>query len=284
LQSESQAFANLSASLVAVLLAFIMTTAALQAWGWRIGFLVGLSIVPFGLLVRRGLPETAPHRTGGPPRSTVREPIPWGLVFLGVALLGSGTINTYVGQYMTTYALDTLHMSAKVAFGVGVVNGVCNLVFVPIGGWASDRIGRKTLMIPGAILSAAVMLPGLAFVLSHPTPLALYAMTAVVTIPSAVGGAGLLVALTESFPASMRCLSVGLIYAVAISIFGGTAQFVVAWLTHATHQPMAPAYYRFVASAIGIAAMFALPESAPARLAARAAKLEALEAVTAAAL
>ena len=97
-------------------------------------------------------------------------------------------------------------------------------------------------------------------------------------------GAGLLVALTESFPPSMRCLSVGLIYAVAISIFGGTAQVVVAWLVHATHQPMAPAYYRFAASAIGIAAMFALPESAPARLAARAARLAELETVVTASL
>jgi MFS transporter, MHS family, citrate/tricarballylate:H+ symporter len=71
---------------------------------------------------------------------------------------------------------------------------------------------------------------------------------------------------------------------VAISVFGGTAKVVVGWLVHATHQPMAPAYYRFVASVIGVAAMFALPESAPARLAARAAKLAALETVVSAAL
>jgi MFS family permease len=285
MQSESQAFAILAASLTAVVLALVLSASALQLWGWRVGFLIGLAIIPFGFLVRRGLPETAPHRTGGPPRASLpREPIPWGLVALGVALLGSATINTYVGQYMTTYALDTLHMSAQAAFGVGVVNGVCNLVFVPIGGAMSDRFGRKTLMIPGAVLSAALMLPSLAFVLSHPTPLTLYATTALVAIPGAIGGAGLLVALTESFPPSMRCLSVGLIYAVAISIFGGTAQFVVAWLVHATHQPMAPAYYRFVASAIGIAAMFVLPESAPARLAARAARLAELETVVTAAL
>jgi MHS family citrate/tricarballylate:H+ symporter-like MFS transporter len=268
MQSESQAFAILGASLTAVVLALVLPLAALQAWGWRIGFLVGLAIVPFGFLVRRTLPETAPHKLGAQP--LLKTPVPWRVVAIGVVLLGSGTINTYVGQYMTTYAIDTLHFSAKAAFGVNVVGGLTNLICVPIGGWLSDRYGRKWLMIPGAALSAALMLPGLALVLAHPTPLTLYAMTAITAIPGAIGGAAILVAITESFPPRMRSLSVGLIYACAIAVFGGTAQVVVAWLTHATGQPMAPAYYRFAASLIGIAAMFALPESAPARLAARA--------------
>jgi len=59
---------------------------------------------------------------------------------------------------------------------------------------------------------------------------------------------------------------VGLVYAVAISIFGGTTQLIVAWLIHATGQPLVPAYYRVAASVVGLIGMLYLPESAPARL------------------
>jgi MFS transporter, MHS family, citrate/tricarballylate:H+ symporter len=263
MQSASQGVANLAASGVAVLLAFLLSAGALAQWGWRVAFLVGLVIVPFGLMVRRSLPETGSEDVRR--AAAVRQPIPWRLVAIGVAVLASGTINTYVGSYMTTYAMDTLHLSAKVAFGVGVVNGVCTVVCVPIGGWLSDRFGRKVVMIPGMMISAAMLLPALTMILSLRSVLVLYAATAAVAIPSSVGGAPIIVSLTESFPASMRCLAVGLIYAVAISIFGGTAQFIVAWLVHATHQPMAPAWYRLVFSLIGIGAMLAIPESSPAK-------------------
>ena len=263
MQSASQGVANLAASGVAVLLAFLLSAGALAQWGWRVAFLVGLVIVPFGLMVRRSLPETASEDVRR--AATVRQPIPWRLVAIGVAVLASGTINTYIGSYMTTYAMDTLHLSAKVAFGVGVVNGVCGLVFLPIGGWLSDRFGRKAVMIPGMIISAAMLLPALTAILSLHSVLVLYAATAAVAIPGSLGSAPIIVSLTESFPASMRCLAVGLIYAVAISIFGGTAQFIVAWLVHVTHQPMAPAWYRLVFSLIGIGAALAIPESSPAK-------------------
>ena len=73
MQAESQAFAILAASLTAVVLALVLSASALQLWGWRVGFLIGLAIIPFGFLVRRGLPETAPHRTGGPACRGIRS-------------------------------------------------------------------------------------------------------------------------------------------------------------------------------------------------------------------
>jgi len=253
-----------------VLLALALPQAALAAWGWRLGFLAGLLIVPFGLLIRRSLPETAPPR---PLASERRAPvqIPWRVVALGVMMLASGTINTYVATYMTTFAMDTMHLAAKAAFGVGVVNGALALVCVPIGGWLSDRYGRKRVAIPCLVVAALLLLPSLRFALDHPSALALYAATAAVAIPSGLGSAAVLVAITESFPASMRCLAVGLVYAVAISVFGGTTQFMVAWLVHTTHEPMAPAYYRLTASLVGLTAFMLLPESAPSRTSALAA-------------
>lgn len=262
LQQASQGIAILAASGVAVLLAYILPQTDLAAWGWRLGFWAGLMIVPFGLLVRRSLPETAPRRSEA---ATPPDKTPWAIVALGVMMLASGTINTYVAQYMTTFAMDTMHLSAKAAFGVGVVSGVCSLVGLPIGGWLSDRYGRKVVAIPCLVASAALLIPAYSLALAHPSAWSLYAATAAVSIPGALGSAAILVAITESFPPSMRCLAVGLVYAVAISVFGGSTQVVVQWLVDVTHQPMAPAYYRFAASLVGLSALFLLPESAPVR-------------------
>ncbi len=280
MQGASQGVAILAASAAALALSFALSPHDLERWGWRVAFLLGLVIVPFGLWLRGGLPDIA-HADGplvadpGQPDSPRTAPLPdqrpvpprplWILVALSVMLLASGTINSYVATYMTTFAMDTMHLSAHAAFGVGVVNGVCTLIFVPIGGWLSDRFGRRAIMIPAATLSALAILPAFWMLLRHPTPLMLYGGMAATAIPGGIASAAILVSITESFPSRMRSFAVGTIYAVAIAIFGGTTQFVVAWLLHATGQPMAPAYYRLAASLMGLAAMICLQESAPAK-------------------
>ena len=55
------------------------------------------------------------------------------------------------------------------------------------------------------------------------------------------------------------------IYAVAIATFGGTAQLIVTWLIHVTGNALAPAWYMLLATAIGLAAMAMMRETAPMR-------------------
>jgi len=71
------------------------------------------------------------------------------------------------------------------------------------------------------------------------------------------------IALTESLPARIRSGAVATVYAFAISLFGGSTQFVITWIIKATHNPMAPAYYWTGAVLLGIVAALWLPESAP---------------------
>jgi hypothetical protein len=72
-----------------------------------------------------------------------------------------------------------------------------------------------------------------------------------------------LVSITESLPPQRRSGGLSLIYAVAISIFGGSTQFVVGWLTHVTGNPLAPAWYMVGAVLVGLTAIVLLPETAP---------------------
>ena len=268
LQASSQGLAILAASAVAVLLALILPTSALEAWGWRLGFMVGLIIIPFGILARQSLPETAPHHVAPEAAEGPASSVPWRLVILGGLMITGGTINTYVNSYMTTYAMDTLHLSPQVSFGAGVINGGCMFVLAPLGGWLSDRFGRRTVLIPALVLLMAVTLPSFALLVSHPTTTTLFVAMTLVSVPGGFVTGTMLVMITESFPPRMRCLALGTIYAVAVAFFGGTTQVVVAWLVHATGQPMAPAFYRMVALAIALLAVLNMPESSPARIAA----------------
>jgi hypothetical protein len=72
-----------------------------------------------------------------------------------------------------------------------------------------------------------------------------------------------LVAVTESLPHRVRSGALAIIYALSISIFGGSTQFIVAWLTRLTGNPLAPAWYMIGGVVVGLIALCVMPESAP---------------------
>jgi MFS transporter, MHS family, citrate/tricarballylate:H+ symporter len=93
--------------------------------------------------------------------------------------------------------------------------------------------------------------------------MALYACTALMAMLLAMGLPAIMSSLTENLPQQIRSGGIGIIYAVAISVFGGTAQFVVAWLTDVSGSELAPAWYMCAALAMGVCAMVAIRETAP---------------------
>jgi len=269
LQYSTQGFAVMTAGLIGVLLARILDPEALDAWGWRVAFLVGTLIVPFGLLIRRSLPETYE----GQLRSQ-SEPAPTGvrphlrIAALGAAMLASGTIATYVMDYMTTFATVTLHMRSDVAFGTTVIVGLTDFCLAPVGGWLSDRYGRKPMMLIPWLSLFVLVVPAFAVITRFPTAATLFGATAVLSVMNTLGSAPVLVSLTEALPVNVRSGALAITYALAISTFGGTAQFIVASLIVVTGNPLAPAWYMMAAVGIGVAAMIAMRETAPVKTAA----------------
>ena len=252
----------LVAGLLGVGLSAQLSPADMLAWGWRVPFLVGLLLLPVALYLRRNMPETLHAETVKPTSSGItglgRQR---GFIVLAVLVIIGGTVSTYVGQYMTTYAITTLKMSPAHAMGATVVGGLSTLVFAVLGGWMCDRIGRKPTMFWPRVAAAVLTVPAFLLLVAHPTPVTLYAVSGFLAALTAVSGAASLVAIPELLPRGIRATGMAIAYAVGVALFGGTTQLLVAWLIGVTGNPAAPAWYVAGASVITAVAMLAMPES-----------------------
>lgn len=273
LQFASQDAAALTAGILSTVLANILPADQLADWGWRAVLLCGTAVVPFGLWLRHNLPETlhaandaalAPDGTVG--SLTVGTGLrPYGrIIILGLLILGYGSVCTYTISYMTTYALNTLHLPAAQSFGVIIANGLAWVTFDLVSGHLSDRFGRKPVMVAGTALLLLSIVPAFWLIGHYHNMIVFYSASVWMVTLAALGQTPIVVSLTESLPWHVRSGVIATVYAFAISIFGGSTQFVITWLIGRTGNPLAPAFYWSAATAIGLLAILGLRESAPA--------------------
>jgi MFS family permease len=248
---------------VGFVLARTLTPAAFDEWGWRIAFLLGAAIVPFGLWIRNTLPETL----YGTDQGVAPQPAASGygrVAFLAFLIFASSTVATYVQTDLTTYAQDTLHLGAQAAFMGSMANSFAQICGYPLGGWLSDILGRKPVLIGGTALFGVAIYPSFLAVVHLPSGLTLAVAAAVLGALSGLAQAPQLTAVSELLPRSVRAGTLAVVYALAIASFGGSTQFVITWLIRATGDPLAPAWYTLGATMVGLTAVSLIRESAPA--------------------
>ena len=260
LNFASSDFAVLVAGLVGLGLASMLTANQLEAWGWRAAFLLGAGIVPFGLRLRRTLVETLPPQTQtDAPQEALPKPL---LVLVGAGLLiiAGGTISNYTLEYLTTYAQATLHMAVPTAFAATVVLGVIGVVGDLVSGSLADRFGPKRVLIVPWLLLIGSVIPVFHLLDQFRTPSALLASTAVLTTFHILGSSPALLLFVQALPARVRAGATGLVYALAIAIFGGTTQLLETLLIRWTANPIAPAWYMTGAVVAALTGALLLPE------------------------
>lgn len=260
-QLASQGIASLTAGAIGTVLSLLLSHDELAAWGWRVPFLLCLILIPVAVFLRRTMPETLEHGTAPEAPRGRRFRAHSGLIATAVLLILGGTVTTYVANYMTTYAIATLHLSPSVALAATVVGGTGTLLFSLFGGWLSDRIGRRPVMLTPRILIAIVILPLFLLLNARPSAATLFVATGLMTALTATSSASSLVVIPELLPRSIRATGLATAYAVGVSLFGGTTQFIITYLIEATGNPVSPAWYVMIANLITAAAMWTLPES-----------------------
>jgi MHS family citrate/tricarballylate:H+ symporter-like MFS transporter len=217
------------------------------------------------VLERRTLPETIKRvEVAGKRSSHLSLARPFTrVILLAIIILASGTISTYVTQYMTTYAKNTLHVDSTLAFTVSLVSNGLGIVGALLGGWLADRYGRKPVMIWPQLATLVLTYPAFLWMVHDPAAPSLLFGFGALTLIGSLPFTAFYVVFTEALPQNIRGGVFATIYAVAIASFGGTAQLVVTWLLHVTGEPLAPSWYLLLAEVAGLIAMIFMPETAP---------------------
>jgi len=247
------------AGLVGLALSSLLSPSALESWGWRIAFLIGASIVPFGLALRRTLVETLPPeaRAPAPPGSLRPLMITAGA---GMLILGAGTISNYTLDYLTTYAQDTLHMAVRSAFGATIVLGLVGAVCDLATGRLVDAYGPKRVLVAPWLCLMLLAVPTFYVLNEVRTLTALVGATALLTLLHIFGSSAAILLFIQALPARVRAGSLSLVYALAIAIFGGSTQIVEKLLIRWTGNPVAPGWYMVAAVAAGLAGALMIRE------------------------
>ena len=259
-QIASQGLAVMVSGGVGVLLSVVLDKAQLASWGWRVPFLLCLALIPVALYLRGDMQETlaqtrekSPHSGGLGAHA--------GYIALGVLLIVGGTVSTYVGNYMATYAIATLHLPATLSLSATLVSGAATFAFALLGGVVGDRYGRRMTVIAPRIALAVLIWPLFLWLSSAPSALTLWVATLAVSGLTAFSAGISLVIVPELLPPAVRATGLAFAYAIGVSLFGGSTQFVITWLIGVTGNPVSPAFYVIATSLVTIAAAFALPET-----------------------
>ncbi|MGW1713967.1 MFS transporter [Streptomyces sp. NPDC002156] len=261
-QSFTVALGLLAGAGTAALLATLLTEVQLADWGWRLPFLLTLPLGLGALWLRLRLEETPAFA-----RVSVAQSPPTREVARAVAI-GAGRIMGWAAAGYTflvvlpSYLQSTLHASFQQALLATVLANLGFAATIVPAGWFSDRVGRRPVMLAGAVLVVFLAVPLLNLLQDAGSSnavkgVAVFGAGAVVGLMAGPGPA----MLAELFPTSSRYTGLGLAYALSNAVFSGCAGLIITETVKRTGNVDIPAYYAATVCAVSVLALAASPRS-----------------------
>lgn len=244
----------LALTVLIVLQKFLLTEEQIHSWGWRIPFFIGALCAFIGYSLRMKILET--ESFSKEKKHLARKNPIIGLlnhpkeVFMVIGLTMGGTLAFYTySTYMQKFIVNTIGLSKNDATLISALTLIIFMLAQPLFGLLSDYLGRRPLLISFGLLGSLLTVPILT---------ALSTMTDFWGIVLLITGALLIVSCytsinaivkAELFPVEIRALGVGFPYALTVSVFGGTAEYIALWLKSIGHESW---FFWYVTVCIGL--------------------------------
>ncbi|EPJ92415.1 MULTISPECIES: MFS transporter [Pseudomonas] len=236
---------------VLIVLQQTLTEEQLYSWGWRVPFVIGALCAVVALYLRRGMEETESFKKAkvkpkeSAMRTLMRHPKEL-MTVVGLTMGGTLAFYTYT-TYMQKYLVNTVGMSISDSTTISAATLFLFMCIQPLVGALSDKIGRRPILIAFGVLGTLFTVPILTTLHTITTWWgAFFLIMAALIIVSGYTSINAVVK-AELFPTEIRALGVGLPYALTVSIFGGTAEYIALWFKSAG---METGYYWYVTACI----------------------------------
>ncbi|MFT8775236.1 MAG: MFS transporter [Gluconacetobacter liquefaciens] len=266
MQYITQYVASLVAALVGTLVSVLFPEGALADWGWRLPFLIGSLVAVIGLRLRVGQSIRPQDRVGAAPvrmknlsASDERADVfSWTTAALILCVVSASALTTYVRSFGVSYAMGQLHATAftsLVAMTVGIAAGLAAMI---TGIALYHRVSRRLILLGTIIATELSVLPAYLICIRHPSLPTLLLLNSVTYWLSGITSAISIMTILRAIPAERRSLLFGMLYTMAVSVFGGLAQPVMEWAIDHTGWLLLPAFTTMLASPIGLVALLVL--------------------------